>query len=166
MRGFTLAIAVLIAGQAIAVDSAFLIVTGQIDKADPGCEPAPCARFDEARLGALPQQSLTVDIPVWLAGKQQFSGPTMLSVLDAVGARGKHVEFVALNRYKVTIPSSDFADMPVILARRQNGKLLSIRQRGPLWLMYPFAERTPISTAIEPIRQKSIWQVVQVRVLP
>jgi hypothetical protein len=35
------------------------------------------------------------------------------------------------------MPISDAADYPVILAIKENGQYMSVRERGPLWVVYP-----------------------------
>ena len=50
------------------------------------------------------------------------------------------VRFTAANDYFVDIPTSDFRDYDAILAMEADGKKLSRREKGPLWLMYPISD--------------------------
>jgi hypothetical protein len=58
-------------------------------------------------------------------------------VLEAVRARGRTVVASALNDYLIEIPVSDFQDYPVLFALKMNGRELTVRDRGPIWIVYP-----------------------------
>lgn len=47
------------------------------------------------------------------------------------------VHLVAANDYSFDIPLSDLTEYDVILAMQADGTRLSIRDKGPIWLMYP-----------------------------
>ena len=54
------------------------------------------------------------------------------------------VRFIAANDYYVDIPTEDFADYDAILAMEADGKPLSRRDKGPLWLMYPISDHAEL----------------------
>ncbi|MCW0470047.1 hypothetical protein OH492_17340 [Vibrio chagasii] len=47
------------------------------------------------------------------------------------------VTIVALNDYKVAVPKEDFDDYQPIIAIKQNGEFMSVRDKGPYWLDLP-----------------------------
>jgi hypothetical protein len=121
------------------------------------------AAFDIAMLDALPQRKTITKTP-WHDGAQDFSGPTLLSILALVGATGQTLRIVALNDYAATMPVSDTVESPVILASRHAGRLFSLREKGPLFVIYPFSEMPHLENEV--IFSRSVWQVMEIEVLP
>jgi hypothetical protein len=71
---------------------------------------------------------------------------------------------VAVNDYKVDISQSRIEDNAPIIANRMNGAPFSIRDKGPLRVVFPFDQSERYQT--EEIYSLSIWQLTQLRVLP
>jgi hypothetical protein len=78
-------------------------------------------------------------------------------VLKAVTASGSNIKAAALNDYKVNIPIDDAKKYGVILARQMDGKKLAIRDKGPLFVMYPFEQFPEIKTSV--YYSRCIWQL-------
>lgn len=114
------------------------------------------ADFDLPMLHALGLQSLSTTTS-WTDGTQNFSGIWMRTVLEAVGARGKTVEAVALNDYTYEIEIEDFSHYPVLLATKLNGNILKIRDKGPLWIVYPLDRFSETEKTI--IERRMVWQL-------
>ncbi len=121
------------------------------------------AVFDLAMLDALEQRETVTETP-WYDGAQEFSGPTLESLLALVGAEGTMLRIVAVNDYAADMPVSDAAETPVILASRHAGNLMSVRDKGPLFVIYPFSEMPELSN--EMYFSRSVWQVKAIEVLP
>jgi hypothetical protein len=103
------------------------------------------ARLDLAALQALPQQQITTRMP-WYDSVQNF----------------QEVQMTALNDYTVTIPWSDISRYQPLLAHQINGKPLSVREKGPLFLVYPFDRHPEIKNDI--YYGRSIWQIATLTV--
>jgi hypothetical protein len=114
------------------------------------------ADFDMAMLERLPQRSIRTETP-WYSGARSFSGPLLRDVLAAAGARGKTLRVVALNDYRVEIPPDDPQRFDVILARQLDGKAMSVREKGPLFVMYPFDAQPQLRSAV--YFSRCIWQL-------
>lgn len=119
------------------------------------------AQFDLAMLDALAQRTTITETP-WYDGAQSFSGVVVSALLEAVGAEGATITVRALNDYSADIPADDFKANPVILATRLNGEVLSVREKGPLFVIYPF-ELDP-SLYNEVYFGRSVWQVTAMSV--
>ncbi|OZG74633.1 hypothetical protein BTA51_06485 [Hahella sp. CCB-MM4] len=117
------------------------------------------AAFDLNMLDQLPQHSVNTTTP-WFDKPKTFTGPLARDVLKLLGASGTNARAVALNDYHIDIPTQDFDDFDVILATRIDGEILSIRDKGPLFIIYPF-DQIP-ETRNEVFFQRCIWQLVQV----
>ena len=92
---------------------------------------ADAAVFDAALIDALPQKSFVTATP-WFKEPARFSGPLLRDVLQALKAQGSTVRAIALNDYKISIPMGDILKYDVILARQIDGKVISVREKGPL----------------------------------
>lgn len=95
-------------------------------------------------------------------GPQRFAGPTLASLLEAVGATGTRLNATAINGYFVEIPVEHAELHGVILAMEQNGKPMRIRDKGPIWVVYPLNEA---EAQEKPFDTEMIWQLDRVEVL-
>lgn len=119
------------------------------------------ARFDMAMLDALPQRVTATNTP-WTKEKTRFSGPLVTALLDRVGAKGATLKITALNDYMVEVPVADFQKWPVILATRKDGERMSVRDKGPIFVIYPFDEDPSLYN--EKYFTRSVWQVKTIEV--
>jgi hypothetical protein len=134
-----------------------LTVSGQITRHNLGDDAA----FDAAMIDSLPAHEFRTWSP-WFKEPMTFRGPRLKTVLEAVGATGQTLHMVALNDYAVDVPFSDAERYEPILARRIDGKVLGVRDKGPLFLIYPFDQKP--ETRMDQFYGRSIWQVTRVTV--
>ena len=114
------------------------------------------ADFDMAMLEALPQHSFTTATP-WFKEARRFSGPLLRDVLAAAGAKGTALRAVALNDYKVEIPVEDALKYRVVMATRLDGQPMPLREKGPLFIIYPYDESADLRS--ERFYSRSAWQL-------
>jgi hypothetical protein len=129
-----------------------LTVTGKIAETNAGDK----ARFDMAMLEALPQHTFTTRTP-WYDRPVKFTGPLLSDVLAAVKASGETVSAVAINDYKIRIPVADTKKYKVIVARLLDDKPMPVREKGPLFVIYPFDDDHALRTST--YYERSIWQL-------
>jgi hypothetical protein len=134
-----------------------LTVTGRI--APPN--GAKFATFDLAALRALPQTTFQT-ATIWTEGRPTFTGVSLRVLLDEVGAAGRKIHAVALNDYAVDIPVTDAVEGGPIVAYEIDGKALPIRNRGPLWIVYPYDARADYRSEV--IYARSIWQLDRIEI--
>ena len=70
---------------------------------------------------------------------------------------------IALNDYSANVPAEDFRSHPVIFATRLDGQILSVRDKGPLFLIYPFDEAPELFSEV--YFGRSVWQISRIEVL-
>ena len=95
-------------------------------------------------------------------GPSAFSGVLASRLLDGLGADGTQLLTRALNDYAVAIPIAELRALPVLLALDRDGQPLSVRERGPLWVIYPWSQHPELDDRIH--RQRSIWQLTAIEV--
>lgn len=119
------------------------------------------AVFDRPMLHALGLRTLRTST-TWTDGVPTFEGVLLRDVLRAVAAQGETVEAIALNDYRIRIPVSDFETYDVLIALSMNGKELTARDKGPLWIVYPRDDHPELKNGRRDHRW--VWQLKTLRV--
>jgi len=134
-----------------------LHITGAIANTNDG----KAADFDMGMLSGLTSRSITTKTP-WYDGSKTFAGPLGSAILNSVGASGTMLRVTAINDYVTEIPVSDFRDYPVILATSLDGQPMSVRDKGPIFVIYPFDQSPQLNN--ETYYGRSAWQVKSIEV--
>lgn len=129
-----------------------LTISGKVGSTNAG----DTADFDMDMLAALPQHSFTTKTP-WYAAEIKMTGPLLRDVLAAAAAKGTVLTAAALNDYKTTIPIEDARNYNVIVARLMDGQPMSVRNKGPLFIIYPFSAHPELQ--VERYYNRSAWQL-------
>ena len=133
-----------------------LTVTGEIGRTNRDGAMA----FDRAMLKDLPRTSFTTST-IWTDGKHSFTGVKLADLLDAVDAEGGTLRATALNDYEITMPVAEARD-GALIAYAMDGEAMSVREKGPLWIVYPYD--SDIAYQSETIYARSIWQLNRIRI--
>ncbi len=134
-----------------------LTISGKIAVTNAGSE----AKFDMAMLEAFAQHSFVTRTP-WYPGPMKFTGPLLRDVLDAVGAHGTTLRAFALNDYRVDLPFDDAVNIDVLVARLLNDRPMSVRDKGPLFIIYPFDSSLELRNAL--YYSRAAWQLKAIEV--
>jgi hypothetical protein len=94
---------------------------------------------------------------IWQNDPVEFTGVSLKALLDKIGATGTSIGAIALNDYKVDIPVDSMTDTAPIIAYLMDGETMSPRDKGPLWVVYPYDSATRYRTEV--IYSRSIWQL-------
>ena len=136
-----------------------LTVTGAITQTN--AEGA--AELDLALLGEM--DSVVIETTtIWTEGVQTFEGVELATLLDALGAEGSTLRAIAHNDYAVDIPVSDAVAGGPVVAYLRNGAEMSMRDKGPLWIVYPYDAKPDYQSEL--IYSRSIWQLDRIEVQP
>jgi hypothetical protein len=119
------------------------------------------ARLDMALLDGLPRHSFATST-IWTEGVDTYEGVLLSDLLAAVGATGTNVLAKALNDYEITFPIAEATAEGPLLAYRTNGKPMSVREKGPIWLIFPYDAVEAFRT--EQTYARSIWQLDRIAV--
>jgi hypothetical protein len=112
--------------------------------------------FSRADLEAMGLATIKTATP-WHDGVQTFEGVPLAALMDRLAAKGAKAELVALNKYRTTIPTEDFARHQPILALKRNGNDMEVRDKGPLFVIYPYDSKRELRS--EQYFARSAWQV-------
>jgi len=119
------------------------------------------AAFDRNTLASFPVTKLKTETP-WTDGIINFEGVLLRDMMEHLKATGNTLKATAINDYSVDIPVEDIQNHDVIIAYKMNGKFMSIRDKGPLWVIYPWSD-TP-SLRSELYHSRSIWQLIEISI--
>ena len=133
---------------------AILTISGKIENTNNG----PAAEFDRAMLEAIGLQTIETTTP-WYDTRVRFEGVPLDKLMEVVGAKGTQVTAVALNDYVTTIPLDDFKKFKVILAMKRDGEYMPVRDKGPLFIIYPYESDPQLQS--QTYYTRSAWQVAK-----
>lgn len=114
------------------------------------------AEFDLDMLMAMPAEGFDTTT-TWTDGVHRFEGVPLKGLLDAVGAEGGTLTATALNNYAVEIPLDAVEDGAPIVAYHIDGETFSRRDKGPLWIVFPYDSDAKYQTEL--VYGWSIWQL-------
>ncbi len=115
------------------------------------------AQLDRTMLAAMRVIELETTT-VWQEGTQRFTGVPLKDILALVGSdAASSVAAIALNDYQVTIPVASIEDDVPIVAFLMNGEPMSPRDKGPLWIVYPYDSDEKYRNEVT--YSRSIWQL-------
>jgi len=138
----------------VAAKDVLLTVTGAIAADAP-------QTFDRDELMDLPRVQFTTTT-MWTSGAVTFAGVRLSDLMAAVGAKGSSMRAVALNDYAMEIPMTDAVPDAAIVAYEMNGRPMSVREKGPLWVVYPYDSDGRFRT--ETVYGRSVWQLIRLEV--
>lgn len=116
-------------------------------------------QLDQDQLAALPQTRFTTST-TWTAGTPTFQGVLLKDLIASVGATGGTITLKAINDYAITMPVADVATDAPLLAWLQDGKPMALRDKGPVWMVYPYDSDERFRT--EETYSRSIWQLTEI----
>jgi hypothetical protein len=116
------------------------------------------AQFDRDMLEKLGMTTIETTTP-WYKGSMTFEGVPLDKLMAEVGATGHRVVAYALNDYSTEIPIEDFAKHHAILALKRNGEYMPVRDKGPLFVIYPYDSDPELKSQV--YYSRSAWQVAR-----
>jgi hypothetical protein len=135
-----------------------LTVSGKIGQTNDG----DAARFDIALLESLGTTSFTTASP-WYDHPVHFEGVRLDRIMQTVGATGETIRATALDDYASELPISDFAKFGTLLALKVDGQYVSVQDKGPCLIVYPFDSFPEVANS--KYYTRCVWQVVAIEVL-
>ena len=147
-------------GQALAAPTGSPVLTlrGKLKRINRG----DSAVFDMAMLEGVAQHSFSTKTP-WFKEPRKFTGPLLRDLLSLVGASGATLRVSALNDYRIDIPVDDARRFDVTLARLIDDRPIAVRDKGPLFMIYPFDSDPTLRNAL--YYSRSVWQLKTIDVL-
>ncbi|WP_156369243.1 molybdopterin-dependent oxidoreductase [Aureimonas sp. Leaf324] len=118
-----------------------------------------------ADLDALPQTRFRTATP-WHSGPVEFSGVSVSDFLAAMGVPSTEgsMQLVALNDYVVDTKAGDLVSGDALLATRMNGEPMTVQDKGPVFVVFPFDSRTELQH--QSYYSRAVWQLAEIDLAP
>ena len=94
---------------------------------------------------------------IWTDGVHTFTGVSVKTLTDLIGVTNGMLRATAINNYAIEIPVSDAVTEGPIIAYLMDGKEMSVRDKGPLWVVYPYDSNPDYRSEV--VYSRSIWQL-------
>lgn len=137
---------------------AFLSISGKIDKTTNSAKSS--YEMSEREFLALPAVTVTTSTP-W-SPTSEFRGPLLSEVLNKAQTQGKKLRLVALDDFSVEVDADYLEKYGTILATSKDGVRLSIRDFGPIFVMYPRDSFKELDTPVA--ASYLVWQLCGINV--
>ena len=163
IRTFALALGMLFPLSAV-VHAELPAASGEVVLTIDGAVTAPSESgftLDMDRLKALPQVTFSTTT-IWTEGTLEFTGVPLKTLVEQAGGSGSVVVAEALNGYAVDIPIDALEDNAPIIAYLIDGQPFSRRDKGPLWVVYPYDLDEKYKSEVT--YAYSIWQLQRLTV--
>lgn len=108
-----------------------LIISGQSEAGDGDIS------LTLEQLRAMGSDEIRTGTP-WTDGVMTFTGVSGRHLVEALQADGTAVIADALNDYHTIIPFEVFATDDLLIAYARDGQPMSVRDKGPFWIVFPF----------------------------
>jgi len=118
--------------------------------------------FDMAALAALGETQVTTS-SIWTDGVHVYTGVLVRVLTDTLGISDKMLQLHALNDYSIEYPAQESTEDGPILAYLFDGEVMSVRDKGPIWVIYPYDADAKYRT--DTAFARSIWQLDRIDVM-
>ena len=98
----------------------------------------------------------------WTDAPERFTGVPLARLLAGPLTGGGLLRLVALNDYEIMMPLAEIGEEVPIVAHLREGRPMSIRDKGPFWIIYPFDAGEAFQSEL--IFSRSVWQLVRIEV--
>ena len=134
-----------------------LTIAGQIETTNKQGR----AEFDRDMLENIGMVEFSTETP-WTEGKTHFAGVPFSRLLDVISPKGSVARAVAANDYKADIPLAMLRENGALLAMRINGENMTLRNKGPLWIVFPWCQKSDLKHV--EIYNYSVWQLLSLNI--
>nr|WP_111299188.1 molybdopterin-dependent oxidoreductase [Paracoccus saliphilus] len=125
--------------------------------------PQGTTSYDLAGLEAMEPVTFTTTT-IWTNAPHEYTGVPLLKLLEHAGVTEGSILATAINDYAVEIPLAEITEDYPVVAYHLDGEPMSIRDKGPLWIIYPFDSDEKLRAEV--IYSRSIWQLNRIAPAP
>ena len=99
---------------------------------------------------------------IWTDGVQTFEGVPLHLLLGHLDVTSGELVASAINDYAISLPVEDALEPGPIIAFLRNGEQMAVRDKGPLWIIYPYDSAEEFQTEV--VHARSIWQLNRIEI--
>jgi hypothetical protein len=90
------------------------------------------------------------------------TGIEIRKFIAAQDLQGNNLHVTALDGYEMDLPRADIDKYPVLLGFLVDGQPLSVRQKGPTWIIYPVSDYKELDDPA--FEARSVWQLKSIEI--
>lgn len=135
-----------------------LTISGDVTLTDDG----DVLVLDRDALVELPATTFETST-IWTDGVHTFTGVALADLAAELGVESGQFLATAINDYTVEIPFSDAVEGGPIIAYLMDGEEMSVRDKGPLWVIYHYDSDADFRSEV--IYSRSIWQLDRLEIV-
>ncbi|MEO8241751.1 MAG: oxidoreductase [bacterium] len=129
---------------------------------DPARFQDSTVEFDVPMLESLATAEIETS-SIWTDGTHRYTGVMLATLANYLNVGDATLKFHALNDYSIEFPAVEARNTGPLLAYEVDGELMPVRDKGPIWLIYPYDSGDEYRT--DTIYSRSIWQLDRIEVL-
>lgn len=118
--------------------------------------------LDMAALQQLPETTFETST-IWTDGVHTFTGVSLADLMAELDVEDGMMIATAINDYAVEIPVQDAVEGGPIIAYFMDGEAMTVRDKGPLWIIYPYDGNADYRSEV--IYSRSIWQLDRLEIV-
>lgn len=144
-----------------ALEGQVLLTVGGLD---PSRFAGGTVQLDQARLALLGENSIETT-SIWTEGRHRYTGVLLADLLRWLDPDGSAVsiQLLALNDYAVDLPVKEVGAEAPLLAYLDDGVPMPVRDKGPVWVIYPYDSSEDYRT--DTVFSRSVWQLDRITLL-
>ena len=119
------------------------------------------AEFDRAMIESLEQFTINTSNHV-VTEVASYKGPRLHDLLISLGAKGDTINVIAWDDYVAKLNMSDMLKYKVLLATHENGRQMTLDDRGPFFVVFPFTDHKELRKGL--YYSMSVWQIKAIEV--
>lgn len=119
------------------------------------------AEFDQTMINQLSKRVIHTNNHV-VKDVVPYEGVDLSTLLKQLGAKGSIARVFALDDYVAEISIAEIHKYKVILATKENGKNLTIEDKGPFFVVFPFNDYPELRDNTH--YSQSVWQVKSIEI--
>lgn len=119
--------------------------------------------FDIDGLKALPVTTFSTTT-MWTEGVKKFEGVELKTLLSMLKVEKGTLSATAINDYRIEIPVAEIEPGGPMIAYMMDDAPMSVRDKGPLWLVYPYDSDPKYQSEV--VFSRSIWQLNRLEIAP
>lgn len=93
---------------------------------------------------------------------RNVTGIEIRKFVAANDLQGNNLHVTALDGYEMDLPREDIDKYPVLFGFMVDGQPLSVRQKGPAWIIYPVSDHKELDDPA--FEARSVWQLKSIEI--
>ncbi len=123
-------------------------------------EGEPLQKYSQKMLDVHPESFSLSTMTPWTNAVDQYKAIPLKSILGSIINKYDTLHLKAENGFEVHENIRFLLDADAFLAFKKNGQFMRLRDKGPVWLLFPYSQRPKLDDAFH--NQVAVWMLYEV----